>query len=250
MPARPASRLLVALLLPGTLLLACTDAKVPTSLPSARKPAAVLPGVAARSGAPSVEADPLPAGAIATAAPVALTETPHDQEGFASVAELEGAQAASPFLAEIDSAIAELHPALKSPLPAGIAAALPPLRLPVLLPDDGKRLHAGHLSAEQDWYALSWHEDGATVLVQGTREGFESPDVPADFPTPTWRTPLVVRNELIVDATFVLAGASYLVSVECAQPETDVRCTKDKFVLGLVASLGRASTLGRAGVRK
>ena len=87
--------------------------------------------------------------------------------------------------------------------------------------------------------------DGATWVVQGDRVATLDPDLaPATWRAPTWSEPYVSRNEGIAEATFLAFGASYTVSVECADPERDVRCTGEAALRQAVADLRRWSTGG------
>lgn len=140
----------------------------------------------------------------------------------------------------IDVQAARQHPPIAAALPPGVAEALGQTRVPALLPDDtaflAKALPVGH----PDWYSLSSSYAGMTVVVQGDRVATVDDELaPADWRPPSWQAPLVTRNEGIVEATFLAWGASYAVSIECADPAHDPRCNQDAAILTLVQSLRR-----------
>ncbi len=138
----------------------------------------------------------------------------------------------------IDWTAADAHPRLSDALTSIQGQILRRAKLPVLLPGGGPWTAVGIATGEADWYALSSPVDDLTVVIQGDRMATVDPEmVPSDWSPPTWRQPLLTRNEGIVEATFLAFGASYAVSVECALPDRDVRCTQDAFVLKLVDEL-------------
>ncbi|MSQ83160.1 MAG: hypothetical protein EXR77_09660 [Myxococcales bacterium] len=138
----------------------------------------------------------------------------------------------------IDDSAAGRHPALTVALNPVQLRILRRAELPVLLPAEAAVLNAGLATAERDWYSLSSNQDGLTIVVQGDRVATVDPGmIPAGWVAPTWQSPLVTRNEGIAEATFLAFGASYLVAVECAQPDRDIRCTEDDFVVHAIASL-------------
>ena len=138
----------------------------------------------------------------------------------------------------IDETAAARHPVLTVALNADQLRILRRAELPVLLPAEVAVLNAGLATAERDWYSLSSSYDGLTVVVQGDRLATIDPEmIPAGWVAPTWQSPLVTRNEGIAEATFLAFGASYLVAVECAEPDRDIRCTEDAFVVQAIASL-------------
>ena len=140
----------------------------------------------------------------------------------------------------LDGDAALSHPALSPELADTAASTLRTTSVPVLLPEDGAFLQQMFPVSHRDWYSLSSSYAGITVVVQGDRVATVDPEmVPAGWQAPSWRAPLVTRNEGIVEATFLAFGASYAVSVECAAPATDARCTEDAALLQLVQSLRR-----------
>lgn len=140
----------------------------------------------------------------------------------------------------IDWQAALSHPVLGQPLPAAASSALHSTGVPVLLPMDSAFLSAMLPVGHPDWYSLSSTYGGMTVVVQGDRVATIDPEmVPTDWQPPTWQAPLVTRNEGIVEATFLAWGASYAVSIECADPAQDRRCTEDAALLNLVQALRR-----------
>ncbi len=140
----------------------------------------------------------------------------------------------------LDSTAAQEHPALQEALPRDAVSALRSTRVPVLLPADyyfhTNMFPVGH----PDWYSTTSTYAGMTVVVQGDRVATLDPEAaPAGWRAPTWRAPLVTHNEGIVEATFLAWGASYVVSIECADPASDPRCTGDGAVLNMVQMLRR-----------
>ncbi len=145
----------------------------------------------------------------------------------------------------IDWQAAQAHPQLDAALSAAQAQTLRRATLPVLLPVDGPWLAHGIATAAADWYTLSAPVGDLTVVIQGDRMATLDPTlVPPRWTPPAWQTPLVTRNEGIVEATFLAFGASYVVAVECAMPDSDARCTQDEFVLALIAAMRRWAPTG------
>lgn len=145
----------------------------------------------------------------------------------------------------IDLNLAGSHPPATVTLPQAVAHTLAATTVPVLLPDWAAVVGAWQATAEADWYTLTATLDGVTWVVQGDRVATVDPELaPAGWQPPTWQQPYLSRNELIAEATFLAYGASYSISVECADPEHDVRCTGDAAVQEAVASLRRCSAGG------
>ena len=140
----------------------------------------------------------------------------------------------------VDDTLAQAHPAARHPLTEGQLALLSQTTVPVLWPDLPAFLNKALATAGDDWFSLSSTYAGATVVVQGDRLATVDPEmIPAGWVAPTWNSPLVGRNEGIVEATFLAWGASYAVSIECADPMGDERCTQDGAVLEIVGQLRR-----------
>lgn len=190
-----------------------------------------LPGAAREEPATTAHAHPqLPLGLQNLAAPTA------------SPAPAPEATAVVPkrLRKSVDETLAQAHPAARHRLTEGQLAHLAQTTVPVLWPDLPAFLDRALATADGDWFSLSSTYDGATVVVQGDRLATLDPEmIPAGWVAPTWNSPLVGRNEGIVEATFLAWGASYAVSIECADPAGDVRCTQDAAVLELVGQLRR-----------
>jgi hypothetical protein len=140
----------------------------------------------------------------------------------------------------LDLRAAGLHPPATVALTPLAEAVLASTTVPVLVPDWAAFAGLWQVTAEADWYTLTATLDGVTWVVQGDRVATVDPELaPAGWQPPTWQTPYVSRNEAIPEATFLAFGASYSVSVECAEPERDIRCTGDAAVAQAVASLRR-----------
>lgn len=140
----------------------------------------------------------------------------------------------------VDDTLAQAHPAARHQLTEGQLAVLSQTTVPVLWPDLPAFLDHALATADGDWFSLSSTYAGATVVIQGDRLATLDPEmIPAGWVAPTWNSPLVGRNEGIVEATFLAWGASYAVSIECADPAGDERCTQDAAVLDLVGQLRR-----------
>jgi hypothetical protein len=147
----------------------------------------------------------------------------------------------------VDWQAAAHHPGLTVALPSALQQALTKAQLPLLLPDRGAFYPTAIATAEADWYTVTATWDGITVVVQGDRVATVDPEMaPAGWTAPTWSAPLVTRNEGIVEATWLAFGASYVVSIECASPLLDPRCTEDAAVLEWLGSLRRWSATGGA----
>lgn len=130
-----------------------------------------------------------------------------------------------------------------------IAAGAPQPSLPMLLPFDAQiAATAVNLFPQAHSYAASMRMSDVTVEVHGERRALvlnendplmrivQSKNVArlagADVPY------ALDRTEGGYDLTFSRFGAAYLVSTECRNPETDERCTKPDYILGLGEKMG------------
>lgn len=136
---------------------------------------------------------------------------------------------------------------LRKPL---IAANAPKPSLPMLLPfEPTLAAAASHVFPRPNSYAASMRLGDITVEVHGERRALE-----LDAKDPLVRlmqakqqmgmlagkeVPFSLeKTEGGFDLTFSRFGAAYLVSIECAKPETDEQCVKDDFIRKLGERMG------------
>ncbi|MBA2661679.1 MAG: hypothetical protein H0U74_05250 [Bradymonadaceae bacterium] len=127
-------------------------------------------------------------------------------------------------------------------LPEEVASKVEHLPLPVLLPALGDILERMVVVTDEYWYAASVAFEDHTVLVQASRIGFEREGdegreieeriVENDF--------LVSRNSLIATLSFPAFGLVYTIDVECENPDTNVLCTEDDYILSLANAMSIA----------
>lgn len=94
--------------------------------------------------------------------------------------------------------------------------------------------------ADKNFYSISFTLEGASVLFEGDRTYQEtvSPKDP-DFKKIVQKTAPVeyTVSEEIRIAEYQRHGANYAISVECDTPDSDVRCSDEKFIQRLYQSL-------------
>ena len=117
-------------------------------------------------------------------------------------------------------------------------------QVPVLLPEPElpEHLDGALIFTGVGWYSASIKDDEHTVLITGTTrrvrvEGAEALKLPVLGEDELSLT----RGEGIVEVYFMAFGAVYTISIECLQPDEDVRCTADDYALRLADSLLLAS---------
>jgi len=126
------------------------------------------------------------------------------------------------------------------PYPKVLVEGIKEVRLPVYLSSAYAYDKNMIVVADRDFYTISFLLKGATVLFEGDRTYQESVS-----PTnPTFQKMVQKANDVTVTlseevrlAEFNRHGANYAISVECDHPETDKRCTEEKFIRGLYNQL-------------
>jgi hypothetical protein len=112
--------------------------------------------------------------------------------------------------------------------------------LPVLLPGRDDIARSIRLSPMDNLYTATFKDGTATISITGSR-------IVAGTPAPPLggsRSERIERTDTGLDLNFSRYGAAYLISVECAKPESDAQCAKDDFVLGLKESLAVVTPRG------
>lgn len=121
------------------------------------------------------------------------------------------------------------------------AQTLKKAALPLLLPDKPELISTGIATAGPGWYAVSMKQDGFSVLVSGSTRHVTVPgEEPADLPEYGKKDLRVVRAEGIAEVAFKAYGAIYTLTVECENPETDMHCKDDTYILELADKLLRS----------
>jgi len=126
-------------------------------------------------------------------------------------------------------------------------ARLTPVRLPVLLPQlqGAVTARAGGqpglmLMTRDHFYDASFHQDGVSVHITGTRiihHSVNTPDLAAAMRRGRGGDGVrVSRDEGGFTADFSRYGAAYTISVECAS-RTDPRCADESFIRALTGRL-------------
>jgi hypothetical protein len=138
-----------------------------------------------------------------------------------------------PVVQKIDWAAVRRHPRLAPPLKGLVPARIGKLPLPVLLPPREQWLTDAQLTSGPRWYAASLRFDRHSLYVSGNGvamrvSGLEPRSVPGLR---------VYKGEGTVSATWQRFGATYLVNVECEDPESDPRCRDEQYVRRLVQDL-------------
>lgn len=114
------------------------------------------------------------------------------------------------------------------------------VRLPVYLSSQYIYDKSMVVVANEDFYSISFTLEGASVLFEGDRTYQESvsPSNP-EFQKIAQKIKAVEysTSEEIMIAQYTRHGANYNISVECDKPESDQRCTDEKFIRKLYQSL-------------
>jgi hypothetical protein len=134
---------------------------------------------------------------------------------------------------EIDWEAVRAHPRLPAELSPLVPERIAGLPLPVLLPPRDPWLTKAKFTSGPRWYAATVRLDGHHVYLSGNGVVKRVADQ-APRPMPDLR---VVPAEGTMSATWQQFGVTYLVNVECEDPEGDPRCTEQQYVRGLVESL-------------
>lgn len=142
-------------------------------------------------------------------------------------------------------------PAQAAPSQASVVARARETKLPILVPAAAEVLEALKVYPLENAYAANAVlKDGTEIHIMGTRlrvVGGDPAIAKARFASrqrlirrlPDIAAPYVVsRHEEGVDLSFSLFNVAYLVTVRCADPETDPRCTGENYVGALVRDLG------------
>jgi hypothetical protein len=126
------------------------------------------------------------------------------------------------------------------PYPSVLVEGIKEVRLPVYLSSAYAYDKNMIVVAERDFYTVSFLLKGATVLFEGDRTYQESVS-PSNkkFQKIVQKSNdvTVTLSEEVRLAEFNRHGANYAISVECDHPETDKRCTEEKFIRGLYHQL-------------
>jgi len=126
------------------------------------------------------------------------------------------------------------------PYPKKLIEGIKEVRLPVYLSSSYVYDKSMVVVADKGFYSISFVVNGATLLFEGDRTYQEavSPKNP-EFQKIVQKTTAVEisQSEGIMMAEFNRHGANYAISVECEKPQTDKRCTDEKFIRTLYANL-------------
>jgi hypothetical protein len=121
--------------------------------------------------------------------------------------------------------------------------------LPVLLPAEPALLSSVQVQLEPNSYSASGDIGRANVTIYGTHvfrnRAANDPiaRAAAAAPRETLSNGVVVRvttAEAGINLTFVRWGAAYLISIECANSDTDKRCSRPAFIKSLAEKMAIA----------
>jgi hypothetical protein len=105
--------------------------------------------------------------------------------------------------------------------------------VPVLLPGREDLAPNIRLSPMDNLYTATFKDGTATISITGSRILGGTPAPPLGGP----RSERIERTETGLDLNFSRFGAAYVISIECAKPDSDAQCASDDFALGLKNSL-------------
>ena len=128
----------------------------------------------------------------------------------------------------------------KATYPKVLVEGIKEVRLPVYLSSSYAYDKKMVVVADKDFYSISFLLKGATVLFEGDRT-YQTSVSPTN---PTFQKIVQKSNAVTFSlseevrlAEFNRHGANYAISVECDHPETDKRCTEEKFIRELYHQL-------------
>lgn len=154
-----------------------------------------------------------------------------------------------------DATALAAHPLSSVPgaLPESQRERLASSPLPVLMPGamTDPQLAHGAVTTGSNWYALSSTHDGVTLYMQGSRTTVEHGQIAIDEAgeTLTQKPYVISRNHQVITISFTRFGLGYHLDVECAKPQSDVRCTQDDYVLSLYESMALVATPAQGGAQ-
>lgn len=137
---------------------------------------------------------------------------------------------------EVDKA----HQKASTPYPKVLVEGIKEVRLPVYLSSSYVYDEKMVVVSDAYFYSISFDLDGATLLFEGDRTFQESVSPNnTEFQKIMQKSKPVEfsRSEEVVVAEFNRHGANYTISVECAKPKTDKRCTEENFIRNLYANI-------------
>jgi hypothetical protein len=114
------------------------------------------------------------------------------------------------------------------------------VRLPVYLSSQYIYDKSMVVVADKNFYSISFTLQGASILFEGDRTYQEavSPDNPEFQKIAKKIKPVEYSSsEEMMIAQYQRHGANYNITVECDKPESDERCTDEKFIRKLYQSL-------------
>lgn len=124
------------------------------------------------------------------------------------------------------------------------AGAINQVQIPVLLPGEPDLAASLRIFPNGAFYTVSSKSNGMSFVLTGAGRAFPlSPQTARALPGGDLRSRIPPDGIVIdgaeggMDASFSRFGASYSISLECAQPETDTRCTNPAYVRGVIARL-------------
>lgn len=124
------------------------------------------------------------------------------------------------------------------------AAAINSVQIPVLLPGDPDLAANLRIFPNGAFYTVSSKSNGMAFVLTGAGRAFPLPPGAAkDLPggTLAGRIPadgiVIDGSEAGINASFNRFGAAYSISLECASPESDSRCTQPAYIRGVIARL-------------
>jgi hypothetical protein len=124
------------------------------------------------------------------------------------------------------------------------AAAINSVQIPVLLPGEPDLAAQLRIFPNGPFYTVSSKSNGMAFVLTGSGRAFPLPPGAAKgLPggSLAGRIPpdgiIVDGSEAGMNASFNRFGAAYSISLECASPQTDPRCTDPAFIRGVIGRL-------------
>jgi len=127
---------------------------------------------------------------------------------------------------------------------SGNAAAINSVQIPVLLPGDPDLAANLRIFPNGPFYTVSSKSSGMSFVLMGSGRAFPiAPGTAKGLPggNLAGRIPadgiVIDGSEAGISASFNRFGASYSISLECASPAADPRCTSSAYIRGVIGRL-------------
>jgi hypothetical protein len=123
-------------------------------------------------------------------------------------------------------------------LAPALAGELDKVPAPVLLPAQARWRQEAQLTQGPGWHALALRGDGLHLSLHASTRAVQRPDILAELGKDGLGDgPHVSQSHQIWSVSFRRFGVSYLLDVECLQPDKDPRCADDAQALTIYRDL-------------